>query len=288
LNRPLRVLLAWFERKDAVSALLNFRLPEAGDDLRPLEAQYDAARAALAARPPFDEPPPLLEPLPETIAEHGRRIADRMRTATRDEKPPRELDTGVIDLSRVISFQKAVALDALEGRVGAISQDDWTALANLCLPESTAGDDSLRGTFDKDGKGITLTSFNPNLRVTPVQQIPSLSNEAGPAVGFQVIFGLPYLHVVEYRNRVFLKDGYHRAHGLLSRGITRVPCLWERARSFQDVYGGGSTFISQEYILGTHPPLVRDFNDTGVAATVQQQSFRRVIRIRAEEFVVHI
>jgi len=288
MQRRVRILLAWFERREAVTALLGFRMPEKGDDVDAVDARYDATRAALLARRPFTDDLPPLEPLPAAIAEHARMVLEPMRLATRDERPWRELDAGIIDLMRLISFQKAVALDDIENRFADVSQDDWHSLANLCLPLAR-GEEDLRGTFDKDGKGLTFTSFNPNLRISPIQRVGSTGGpDSGQIVGFQILFGTPHVHVVAYKNRVFLKDGYHRAFGLLARGITRVPCIFERARSFQDVHSGAAGFITQEYVLGTHPPLVRDFNDPAVSATVEQQSFRKVIRIRAEEFVIHV
>jgi hypothetical protein len=102
------------------------------------------------------------------------------------------------------------------------------------------------------------------------------------------MFGTGHVHVVEYKGRHFLKDGYHRCYGLLARGITRVPAIYERARSFADVHSGGTTFVSQEYLLGTHPPMLTDFHCPAVSATVSQQAFRKVVRIRAEEFVVNV
>ena len=134
MHRHVRVLLAWFERREAISALLGFRLPDEGDDKDAVGARYDAARAAMLARPPYNEDAPLLEPLPAEIEQHAQAILEPMRASVRREQPPRELDAGIIDLSRLISFQKAVALDQIQGRVAAASQDDWQALADLTDP----------------------------------------------------------------------------------------------------------------------------------------------------------
>jgi hypothetical protein len=284
VKRRITILLAWFERRDAIPALLGFRMPQPADDVRLHEARYEAARAALLARPPFGLPAPQLEPLPDVIADRGALAVERMRAYGH----PR-VRAGVLDLTRVLSFQKAITLDDIADRVAAAQPDDWPALAAITLPDPKRFDDEMvHGTFDRDGKGVTITSFNPNLRVGPIQQIVGAVPEAGQLVGFSIAFGSPYVHVVEYKGRCFLKDGYHRTYGLLARGITRVPCLYEQARSFSDVHSGGTTHVTQEYLLGDHPPLLTDALEPLLTETVEQQLFRKVVRIRAEEFVVPV
>ena len=94
------------------------------------------------------------------------------------------------------------------------------------------------------------------------------------------------MHIAEYKGRYFLKDGYHRAYGLLKRGITRAPVLLQRGRTFNDVHSGSSSSVSHEHLFGAHPPMLTDFLDPTVSVVVEQQVFRKVVRIHAEEFVI--
>lgn len=288
MHRPVQVLLAWLERIDAISALLGFRLPADGEDVSIHAATYDAQRAVMLARPAFEPAPLEIVPLPASIAQRGE---DLLRTL-RPVAEPREftgsrLSAGVVDLTRLLSFQKAVSLEHIAQRVGTVAPDDWETLADICLPVMAAAEE-LNGTFDKDGRGVTIASLNPNLRVGPVRTVTLPDAAASRLIGFTLMFGTPHVHIVEYKGRWFLKDGYHRCYGLLARGVTRAPVVVERARSFADVHGGGTTLVSQEYLLGSHPPRLTDFHDPAVSATVTQQALRKVIRIRAEEFVVNV
>ena len=268
-------------------ALLGFQVPEEDDDVSEPIARYEATREAMLSRPAFSAEPPEPEPLPREIEPRGELHLERLRAAeSGNGGSSHELTAGVVDLRRIVAFQKAVVLDSIEERIGDASQDDWGALADICLPEPSDGE-NLRGTYDKDGKGLTLTSPNPNLRISGIRQL-GVGDDGGPIVGFHVQFGSPHLHVISYDGRCFLKDGYHRACGLLSRGITRAPCIFERAESFAAVHSGGTSVISPEYLLGTHPPLLPDFLDPAVSSTVEQQSFRKVVRVHAEDFVVHV
>lgn len=288
MRRQVQVLLAWLERADAVSALLGFRMPAPGEDVSLHVATHESQRQALLARPAFDGPPPEVEPLPPEIVDRGEAV---LRTLRATNLPPGITDgrfsAGIVDLTRLLSFQKAVALEHISQRVDAATPDDWPALADICLPPASAEED-LSGTFDKDGRGVTITSLNPNLRVSAVRTVTAADEAGSRVIGFTLLFGTPHVHVAEYKGRYFLKDGYHRCYGLLARGITRAPVILERARSFLDVHGGGSTLVPQEYLLGTHPPRLTDFHDPAVSATVSQQALRKAIRIRAEEFVVNV
>jgi hypothetical protein len=284
MKRLVRVLLPWLERHDAVAAQFGFRLPEPGEDISAETAAYERQSAARFARPPFAAPSRAVEPLPAVIAERGQRLLAALATAL--EGDASRLRAGIVDLTELLSMQKAVCLDDIEQRVALASADDWTGLAEICLPEE-GGDATLQGTYDRDGKGLTITSVNPNLRVTPVQNF-LMPGSGVRVIGFQVVFGTAHVHVISYRGRLILKDGYHRCYGLLARGITAIPCIIEEARGFSDVQAVGSTLIGAEDLLGSHPPRLADFHDPELSMTLEQQNFRKTIRISAEEFVVNV
>ena len=285
MKQGVRVLLPWLDRREALVALLGFRLPLAHEEVSALSALYDVQVAARRARLPFDLPPPDLEPLPDSLAERGEAFLASLSSSLVKE---RNLRVGIIDLSQVLSFQKVVAVEAAEKRVQGVTQDDWQSLVDLCLPVVRAGE-QIQGVFDKDGGGLTISSDNPNLRVSPVQQVKRGPNGGEELIGFNVTFGMAHVQVTRYQDRCYLKDGYHRSYGLLARGIRRIPCVLSDSLTFADVMGAAAAaFIAQEHLTGPHPPRVSDFLDPNLSALTQQQMFRKVVRIRAEEFVVNL
>jgi hypothetical protein len=286
VKRQIQVLLAWFEPRDAVSALLGFRLPAQGEDISMHAAAFQQKLQALNARDSYADLPMTPGELPLSLAKRGDAILRSMLGIANDSHAGR-FSVATVDLTRLISFQKAITLENEPARFEKIAPGDWEALFELCLPQDRVEEDLL-GTFDKDGKGVTITSTNPNLRIGPVQSVDLPGATGVKLLGFAVIFGTPHMHVVEYKGRYFLKDGYHRSFALLSRGITQVPVVLERGRSFADVHAGNSSFIAPEHLLGDHPPMVTDFLDPAVSATVWQRAFRKVIRIRAEDFVINL
>ncbi len=285
MTRQVRVLLAWMERSEAISALLGFRVPAEGEDLSAQALAHEAARGARAAREPVVAAGAGADPLPPVIAERGNQLLAEL-AATRHSNGVAGLRTAIVDLRNVLSIQRVVALDGLAHRVARAAPDDWNALADICLPVKSGDDDVLQGTFDKDGRGITITSPNPNLRVSAISN--AVLAGGVKMLGFQVLFGTRHVHVAEYENRYFLTDGYHRAYGLLERGIMRVPCVLHHARSFGDVHAGDASMIPAEDCLGPRPAALLDFFDPSVSATIEQPVLRKTVRIRADEFAVNV
>ncbi len=283
--RPVRILLPWLDRAQAVQALLGFRQATEADDLDPFMKQYDTQVAAVAARPPYDLPPFAVDPLPPALAAHEEQFL-----APLSEESRKNIRLGIVDLWSLLSFQRTVSTYEIEKRVEHITVDDWQALADICIPPEGYSE-GLQGTFDTNGKGVTFTSFNPNLRASAIQQLQR-AELRGPGseqfIGFNLSFGSDFVVVAEYKGRGFLQDGYHRTYGLIARGFRYVPCAWHKAGNFSDVVAREGSGIAQEHLLGAHPPFVKDFHSGEVSATVQQRAFRKVVRIRAEEILIHL
>ena len=75
-----------------------------------------------------------------------------------------------MNLEQVLSFQKLVVLDEVDVRVSGARQEDRNRLWAICLPDpNPPGHQRLF--FDDSGKALTVSSLNPNLRVTaPIAQ----------------------------------------------------------------------------------------------------------------------
>ena len=122
---------------------------------------WNAAREHVAARAEYVLPTPVLEPLPEALRARGDALLQRA-----DITGPFgdwDIGVGIADLDDVLSFQKIVLTDAVE-RVMKIHADDQDALFSLCLPNADQTKE-ISGTLDNDGKGVSIASANPNLRI---------------------------------------------------------------------------------------------------------------------------
>ena len=146
--------------------------------------------------------------------------------------------------------------------------------------------------MDQDGLAITISSLNPNLRVVSAQPhealvatSPGLPPQKMQAITFLVNLGLSYIQVARYQGRYFLRDGYHRAAGLLRARVNRVPAVVIYAPTFRYVVPTAGLF-DHEIAFGDHAPLLTDFWDDSVSSDARQPAVRKVVRIRAEQFAV--
>lgn len=282
--RATRILLAWLSDTEAVAQILG-RTPMPQDDLSSIRAKIARARAAVLARPTFMAGDPVIDA--------DRAVLDQIasRPELRAAIPDAPWTVEWVDLTRVLSVQKLICTDALESRINAVVKGDPAAITDFCLPAVQPAP-PLGAFTDMDGTGVTVSSLNPNLRVvgSHVQEtLVTTTKDAPPqkmqAVTFFVNMGTSYLQVAHYRGRYFLRDGYHRAAGLLRAGVTRVPAVLIQAPSFQYVVPAPGLF-DHEVAFSDRPPRLADFWDASVAADGAQPAVRKVVRIRAEQFPV--
>jgi len=280
-----RTLIGWMSEQEAVTALLG-RSPGPGDDVAEPHKVARAHRDAVGRRPPFIVRQSVVDRNEPVLAEIGARpelMAELGATAWRP---------ALVDLRNVIAFQKAINLEGQAERVGTVAADDMRALADVCVPP-TQGSPPAGAITDGDGKGFTVSSVNPNLRIVGAHVADASLARGGtlPPVRVQALTLFASmtgsnLTAVSYKGRTFLRDGYHRATGLLRRGIFIVPCVHVEARSFEEVVPPGGSFLGYEMLFGDRPPVIADFWDDSVAAEVEQIQLRKVIRIRGDEFMV--
>jgi hypothetical protein len=282
LRRPARGLLGWLSDQEAVAALLG-RNPVPGEDISSQLGVATGCRSSVAARSIYRPANPVLR------REFSGLDDIRSRQDVVSNLGPLNWRPAVVDLRRVLSFQKVIHIDGLEERLGDLS--DEKSLLELCIPTDQPAPPT--GAFtDQDGKGFTVSSFNPNLRIAAgqisdaqVSQGPGLSPVKMQAITLLVFMGPSFLQVVRYKERSFIRDGYHRAAGLVRRGVFEVPCIFIEARSFDEV-GDVRGAFSYEVLYGDRPPGLVDFWDDAVSRAIEQPAVRKVIRVRGEEFVV--
>jgi hypothetical protein len=288
--KPIRVLLGWQEQDEAIKALLG-AIPKPDQDVAAQIAEWKSKKAAVLARPPYSPPTGAYKPLPAHLATQGAAFLQRADVQATLRGLHYEL--GVVALDDVIAFQKTVSLEQPQERDEPVSQDDWGQLFARCLP-GPGSSEQIGSVLADDGKSLTISSLNPNLRVS---QLGLRDPTAGDQlqfgqkvrfIGFGVAFVTSFVQVAEYNGRLFLKDGYHCCYRLLSRGVNRVPCVYIRAKNLTEVGAVQSDCFKYDVLSGPRPPRLKDFHDDSVSVTTQARALRKVIRIAAEEFFIEI
>jgi hypothetical protein len=282
-QRSARVLLGWLPPKDAVSQLLG-RAPSPQDDLTAVNQVIASARSAVSLRP--------ATAIGDPVIAGDRMLLDQVaaRPEVRALFPDVPWRIEWVDLAKVLSVQKAITTDGLDLRV-AEATGSTADLVDLCLPAGQLVPPQT-AFGDQDGHGFVLSSLNPNLRVVGshvAEALVSPSPEVPPqkmqAFTFFVSMGASYVQVARYQGRSFLRDGYHRATGQLRAGVTQIPAVVIDAPFYQYIASTVGLF-DHEVAFSDHAPRLSDFWDDSVSADVLQPAVRKVVRMRADEFVV--
>lgn len=269
ITRPARALLGWMHPDTA--HLISGRT----DDPVLLEqdrTRIEAARKIVALRPVGIEQQGLIAPAPPELDAHLSALRLTSAAAYFSEG----WEVAVVDLARICAFQPFVRTeDALE-RTSAVTDLITAAKITLPLPQ---GNENIPVTYDQNQKTLTVVSQNPNLRVAGVFCAP---------VNGQLVLGFPvwifpsFLQVAQYQGRYYLRDGYHRAYGLLHKGVRRVPAFVRQATTFEQL-GIQPGMLPHDAVFGERPPLLQDFLDDEVSGDCTQQVQVKALTIHALE-----
>jgi hypothetical protein len=239
--------------------------------------QIEQARQRLTEREPYECCPALLAEETENI---GRLLITHARhTDLQEEYEGLDWVLGVVDLRRLLAFQRRLVFNSAQRPSSIPQQDDWSQLISLAFG-------SRRGTKHRiicngnavDGLDVNLYSSNPDLQL-----------RLNPKVGHSdlslvsLFGGSPFFEVAELRGRWFLRDGYHRAYRLLQAGVHRMPAVVIRTRTLEELGATGPWFFSEDQLFSDRPPRVMDFLDENLVLHYERAALRKVIRIRIEE-----
>jgi hypothetical protein len=185
---------------------------------------------------------------------------------------------GVVDLRRLLAFQRRLVFGPTHCLSPLPKQDDWQGLISFAIGSRRATEHHMITHADHHGADIRLHSSNPDLQLR--MNNPTDPDESSP---FFLYGGTPSFEVAEYRGRWFLRDGYHRAYRLLRAGLHRIPAVVVYARTLNELGATEPWFFNEEQLFSDRPPRVLDFLDETLVVRYERPALRKVIRIRIQE-----
>ena len=146
----------------------------------------------------------------------------------------------------------------------------------------------MEASFEMNEQGYTIITSSPNLTYVPKPIPVQAGAQFLPAPAFVPQFNLGFLNVAHYQGRYFIRDGYHRAVGLLHNNAEPqiiIPCILIEAQTLNQT-GWRPGMIAEAVLLSDHPPYISDFWDEEVSRELLQRAKRRVFRIRLDLFEI--
>jgi len=264
-----RLLLPWFERETAIRLVLAGQ-PRTPERLAAAAEQWQAAANVLQSRKPWVADATAL-PLPPELEGRAR---DFLATTNLDAMPDFAGATiRVVELGTLLSYQAKISTDDASGSLLAGFDGTLESTFPICLPTAARMDPVQVFT---EGTAARIESDNPNLRFGGFQL-------AGSMLVANFGFRPPWVQVCKYRGRFFVRNGYHRCWALLHAGATHAVAVVLPVNTLAELGAAEPGFIGEAHLLGATPPMLRDFEDPRLYATIVEPASRRVIRLSGTE-----
>lgn len=279
-RRPARIPFGWMSN-EAIQATLQAARPGAAVDAADLEGVV--SRQVAAAQRKRDATVAIVEGpfVPEVLAH----IATLHASGAADQFFNEGWTVAMVDLTQVTALQPHVFVDRLD-EVKQIARQGLGAVATLTLP--LPSEEQLQVSCDPNAKSWTVVSPSPNLKVVGAHSGP-VNPQPGspPAFGFVAATLPSYLQVAHVGDSYVLRDGYHRAVGLITAGMSIVPGFVRDFDSAGAVLAGlPPGMLPAATWLAPNAPRLPDYLDDAVSATVELPAMRRAIVITAVELTI--
>jgi hypothetical protein len=247
----------------------------ANDHVRQLEVK----EAGLADNPPIDRTPKSQDALVKAVTD------DPIFKRSFQLVPA---DIGVVELDRLIVFQKYINLSyvrALQGKLGKKPTDD--DVFRFCMPVDhpappvrlmqVAPNSYTFISSSNDFRFVEARLFGSEDLTHYVPQGPVTS-----VLGLVIGYGANFLNVVSVENRLILLNGSHRAYALRELGIKRIPCIIQRITRREELEAVIQGEVSQKpdlFLKAPRPPMLKDYFDPALTKQVPVVRKNRLVKV---------
>lgn len=183
----------------------------------------------------------------------------------------------IVDLRKLLAFQRRLCFDLPLPASSLKISSTWEDLLEFALPGKSANESP--SVVNLSETEIEVRSGNPNFRL--IFAAPQKQELNGFSI--KSSYGSPYMEVAQYRDRWFLRDGYHRAYTLLKAGIFAVPAVVIHAETLEELGAVQPWFFSEETLFSDYPPRLEDYWNDKLVIEYERPAREKVIRISLRE-----
>ncbi len=257
-----------------VISTLEFLHRQTEMSLEPEDIRQRDERAVYrrTTRDPIGVPHPL--PIPDAYQDHITTV--RQRPLFQKLFSGHDVRFALLDIASLIPVQPHVIFDFAQER--ASSAPCTREVFNLCLPPAPEALDIKGGVTTGGTREIACTLLTPDLNVLVSEA--KLDTENGLRVIFTVGKTAVFCQIQACQGQYFVRDGTHRAVGLLAAGVRYMPAILEEVPSHKV-----SNFLPEDTLFGPNPPRIGDFLDPDLYVEHVWSPHKKVVRITVDEFI---
>jgi hypothetical protein len=178
---------------------------------------------------------------------------------------------GFVDLRCLLAFQRRLSFDPDIPQPAVPNTNDITALVDFSFGPAKP---IFCSTYEESPTSLLLQSADPNLQARFTSDLTQLVIPSN---------GSPFFEVAEYRDRWFLRDGYHRAYCLLRSGINVAPAVVVKARTLAELGATKPHFFPENTLFSDHPPRLTDFLDDDMNVEYTRPRLIKTLRVTVEQ-----
>jgi hypothetical protein len=199
------------------------------------------------------------------------------------------IDVGMVELDRLVVFQKHINLSHVEQRLSprVAAAKTPEAVFRFCLPFEDRVDPPTA--FGGGPGGWIFKSPSNDFRflgakVIDPKDVAGLHVQGVPAhiVAVAVGYGPNYLAAAHVEGRLILWNGSHRAYALRAAGYTHVPCLIKRVSRRDELEAMGQPDVNENpdrFLSAPRPPILRDYFDDELRLIAHVQPTVRQVQV---------
>jgi hypothetical protein len=270
------------EEKPALHYLEHSCIPPKGFTPQILRKHWSDAQQQLGAPIPKAGTPDII-PIPALI--QGYLGGVRTRREYAEAMKGKDWSFQMVEIAPLLAFQVHVLVEHAAKRCADIKDaSQISEIVKLCLPQQPEIY-HVRPVVSRE-QGVILKC--PSLNVTIgdrgyIQQAPKLQAVAGVLYSAH----LPFVEVARFKNRCYLKNGYHRAYGLAKLGVTHLPCVLRDVADYSGtgVRADGATLSPGLLEDQANPPTCGHFVQ-GRACQVALRKVTKFINVMWSEYLV--
>ncbi len=271
-------LIGFMEEQDAINFLKSCILSASDDEIREF---WRKAKSEVDSLSIPDLTPEIIE-IEDTFKEQLDTVSKNPLFLEAVQQ--RKWEFKFIEIDKLVCFQKYVDTDYSDEIAKEYDFSNTSELIDFCLPEKPLKR-PMGIAFAPQEHSYTIFSSSPDLRIIGLMQNQDPINKR-QSFGFLVGWGVPYIQVIKFKDRYFLKNGYHRTYVLRKNGIRYLPCILSESENFIDTGAVNPGFFSQELLMSNKPPIFANFFSDNFSPNLQMRHMTKIVRVKAEEYVL--
>jgi hypothetical protein len=239
-----------------------------------------ASRLSLA---PFEAQKTELTPLPEPSMSYIRQLFEK-QIFQEIKGQLSGFQIGTVPVNQLICPLVYVDVEYLEELRAELPGTDPPDLVRFAFPEIVSSTIKIVSQ-DPTLRSATIVSPQKTLTIGPLQL---QTGPAGVEAKFLISNTLSMIMVTRVGDRLYLKNGIHRAFLLAQLGITEIPCIFTQESQLSLTLSVAYPAFHPIVLTQPRPPLLVDLLDSSLSVELPIHRTRKFIKISAEESIIPV